>query len=88
MLFRSSALIEACDRLHPNRQVRVGRYAKIVAIDVAFREIFLKSKAALDMARDVAKKVRDKAKVCGLRDGRSEERRVGIECRSRWSPYH
>ena len=20
--------------------------------------------------------------------GRSEERRVGIECRSRWSPYH
>ena len=21
-------------------------------------------------------------------DGRSEERRVGIECRSRWSPYH
>src|SRR3712207_9537028 len=22
------------------------------------------------------------------RDGRSEERRVGNECRSRWSPYH
>ena len=21
-------------------------------------------------------------------DGRSEERRVGKECRSRWSPYH
>ena len=21
-------------------------------------------------------------------DGRSEERRVGQECRSRWSPYH
>ena len=30
---------------------------------------------------------------CGLLDdsaegGRSEERRVGKECRSRWSPYH
>ena len=25
------------------------------------------------------------AKVC---DSRSEERRVGKECRSRWSPYH
>ena len=25
---------------------------------------------------------------CQLRDGRSEERRVGKECRSRWSPYH
>ena len=23
-----------------------------------------------------------------LRVGRSEERRVGKECRSRWSPYH
>src|SRR3989449_1884316 len=25
---------------------------------------------------------------CGHRAGRSEERRVGKECRSRWSPYH
>ena len=24
----------------------------------------------------------------GLADARSEERRVGKECRSRWSPYH
>ena len=24
----------------------------------------------------------------GKEDGRSEERRVGKECRSRWSPYH
>ena len=24
----------------------------------------------------------------GLADYRSEERRVGKECRSRWSPYH
>ena len=23
-----------------------------------------------------------------LKKGRSEERRVGKECRSRWSPYH
>ena len=26
--------------------------------------------------------------VCGGTDDRSEERRVGKECRSRWSPYH
>ena len=25
---------------------------------------------------------------CLLSHGRSEERRVGKECRSRWSPYH
>src|SRR2546429_8405732 len=27
-------------------------------------------------------------KFSDVRDGRSEERRVGKECRSRWSPYH
>ena len=29
----------------------------------------------------------DVISVCGS-DERSEERRVGKECRSRWSPYH
>ena len=28
------------------------------------------------------------ANVTGVLDIRSEERRVGKECRSRWSPYH
>ena len=28
------------------------------------------------------------ALVDGLGENRSEERRVGKECRSRWSPYH
>ena len=27
-------------------------------------------------------------KLSGIGNGRSEERRVGKECRSRWSPYH
>ena len=27
-------------------------------------------------------------KTCSGADDRSEERRVGKECRSRWSPYH
>ena len=26
--------------------------------------------------------------VIDIRENRSEERRVGKECRSRWSPYH
>src|SRR2546427_13234847 len=30
----------------------------------------------------------DPGKVVVARQGRSEERRVGKECRSRWSPYH
>ena len=39
---------------------------------------------ALQYAKEVG------ATICGVvgRDGRSEERRVGKECRSRWSPYH
>src|SRR2546426_12837611 len=30
----------------------------------------------------------DALRAAFLEDGRSEERRVGKECRSRWSPYH
>ena len=30
----------------------------------------------------------DKCRQCLLCAPRSEERRVGKECRSRWSPYH
>ena len=38
-------------------------------------------------------RVRDRVRVMvrvrvRVRLGRSEERRVGKECRSRWSPYH
>ena len=29
-----------------------------------------------------------KDKIIDGKKGRSEERRVGKECRSRWSPYH
>src|SRR2546425_6952854 len=31
---------------------------------------------------------RDGGALDGMERGRSEERRVGKECRSRWSPYH
>ena len=30
----------------------------------------------------------ERLQVCRVDAGRSEERRVGKECRSRWSPYH
>ena len=32
--------------------------------------------------------IREEKEIKGIRIGRSEERRVGKECRSRWSPYH
>ena len=38
-------------------------------------------------ARDIDRAVRS-ARACFDEHWRSEERRVGKECRSRWSPYH
>src|SRR5258705_7313307 len=40
---------------------------------------------ALEVARGAAGKVRSPGSLVFMR---SEERRVGKECRSRWSPYH
>src|SRR3989475_10304982 len=40
----------------------------------------------LDEARQFARRTRSLTQVAFF--GRSEERRVGKECRSRWSPYH
>ena len=37
---------------------------------------------------EVAEVLVENDKVTGVRTTRSEERRVGKECRSRWSPYH
>ena len=42
----------------------------------------LNSKSSLSEVRSILSKHLDKGSV------RSEERRVGKECRSRWSPYH
>src|SRR2546427_951843 len=39
-------------------------------------------------ANKVAATAKDKSRRSIETDGRSEERRVGKECRSRWSPYH
>ena len=50
--------------------------------------------ANFNASRDSAERAREAARFNETRDGaeaeraRSEERRVGKECRSRWSPYH
>src|SRR2546430_14036994 len=43
---------------------------------------------ALQVAQVVDLEARRAPLVAGLAKERSEERRVGKECRSRWSPYH
>src|SRR5258708_37371074 len=42
----------------------------------------------LGRAADIAAKVEARPGSAVLQRSRSEERRVGKECRSRWSPYH
>ena len=37
---------------------------------------------------EISEMLRDHDHVIITNHGRSEERRVGKECRSRWSPYH
>ena len=37
---------------------------------------------------DLVKTITASPVIAAVLEGRSEERRVGKECRSRWSPYH
>ena len=43
---------------------------------------------AIDLAVSQIEKQFGKGAIMKLGEERSEERRVGKECRSRWSPYH
>src|SRR5256885_10356736 len=45
-------------------------------------------KFSLDSTLDLERKTRQRPTYVAFKEVRSEERRVGKECRSRWSPYH
>ena len=88
MLFRS-AFLKA--RALPQREMgsiksegavttRNGQYKKLPQ-----RELVSKKTGALPQQEPVNKR---SGGAAATRNGRSEERRVGKECRSRWSPYH
>ena len=76
---RSLALINGRDYVLPTDIQAVAR-------DVMSHRIVLGFDAVADnvMTTDVV----DRILVMVPADDRSEERRVGKECRSRWSPYH
>ena len=59
------------------------------AILAKVREMALPFKGREDMLIEVIKKAQDAVGHSSIsKDVRSEERRVGKECRSQWSPYH
>src|SRR2546422_5833613 len=74
----------------PVTQIRGGQYRRGV------------SRVVFDLTRDVGYAIREDdnglaiiiptapiaSRAMALKESRSEERRVGKECRSRWSPYH
>ena len=56
-------------------------------VDVAI--VFQGAMNALNPVRTVGSQIEEAIEIHGRGKGaRSEERRVGKECRSRWSPYH
>ena len=56
---------------------------RVLTVDVHSHCYF---REAINLMGDAADKVLPPVK--GVPEHRSEERRVGKECRSRWSPYH
>src|SRR2546430_10320444 len=65
----------------------VGAYDGVLDIRTAFA---LEAERFVHVERDhfAARELDQEVPDCRNRDHRSEERRVGKECRSRWSPYH
>src|SRR3712207_635018 len=96
-LYREMALIrafeEACQRGF--RQGKIGGYLHVYtgqeAVATGFLQAFKEGDKVITAYRDHAHALllgTDPKNVMAELYGRSEERRVGKECRSRWSPYH
>src|ERR1051325_9890198 len=78
--FRKQVLDIGCGTGVLARELSAKRGAKVTAIDIAPRMI--------DVARlRTSQTLGVDYRVADIME-RSEERRVGKECRSRWSPYH
>src|SRR3712207_9243470 len=74
-----------------------------LSIDEAFLDV-TENKVGMELAVDIARQIKQRIKdelrltasagvsynkfLAKIASDRSEERRVGKECRSRWSPYH
>ena len=69
----------------------IGNFKSNFYRRLAFDEIFSTFLVNSEIRKKI-RKIKKKSKIINLNKQksiiRSEERRVGKECRSRWSPYH
>src|SRR2546425_6322231 len=63
----------------------VAEVGRLLAAPNTDEPLAIRDRALLEFTYATGARV---SEVVGLRPQRSEERRVGKECRSRWSPYH
>src|SRR5258705_10965442 len=56
--------------------------------DINTRTISYHEHNERERSMELIERLKSGADVAVVSDARSEERRVGKECRSRWSPYH
>src|ERR1039457_6130434 len=83
-------LYEDLAKAHPNEQLYAERLADCLGAKAVQLSDPAEIKAVRTRERDAAKRaveLGDTAEYVRQMANRSEERRVGKECRSRWSPY-
>src|SRR3989449_11571591 len=99
-LFPYTTLFRSCLRAFPGRGIRVWG-ARTLSRDPAWRYVNVR-RLFLTAGRWIARNLADSVlepndqrlwarigrALSSYFSDRSEERRVGKECRSRWSPYH
>ena len=63
----------------------LGRYKKTIVVIVGCLLVSTGLNLCVPL---ISRRIMDDGFIGGNKKLRSEERRVGKECRSRWSPYH
>src|SRR3712207_7218928 len=76
---------DVCSSDLPEQDVELGRRS---AAEIAQQVPLLQDEQTLSYVRQLGARLAAKAPGEKFPYQRSEERRVGKECRSRWSPYH
>ena len=85
------SIIVPCYNEEKRFQEGISHYLKYLKYVNYTWELILVNDGSKDDTPKLMKKIQNKSKeikVISYGKNRSEERRVGKECRSRWSPYH